>query len=141
MAIPTRLIEQEEFQELLAVEEGDTIPIFKLTAFPFNPPLPDGEGWPEHEHPRAPAAVRVMLLPVVEPRLYRDPNKNMFVVFPSFETMEYEDAQDMHPMTGAWCYRLTPYHWDESSSPLKDATYLFRDEWVNPFDADDPETH
>lgn len=137
MAIPTRFIETKEFEELLAVEEGDTIPIYKLTAVPFHPPHP--EGVEPHEEP-VEQSIRVMLLPVVEPRLYRDPHKVTFVVFPSFDTIDYAAAQDMHPVKGAWCYRFTPYHWAEGS-PLVHATYLFKDEPVPAFELGNTETH
>ena len=139
MAIPTRFIEKEEFEELLAVEEGDTIPLYKLTAIPFQPPRPDNT---DGESPLdgGKSAVRVMMLPVIEPRLYRDPNKVMFVVYPSFNTLTYSDAQDMHPIKGAWCYRFTPYGWD-GAEPLADATYLFEDTVVEAYDLADVTTH
>lgn len=137
MAIPTRFIEREEFEELLALEEGDSIATYKLTALPFHPPHPEGEDG--HEEPEE-KSIRVMLLPVIEPRLYRDPHKVTFVVFPSFETIDYAAAQDMHPVKDAWCYRFTPYHWD-GSSPLVHATYLFKEEVVPPFVLGDTDTH
>lgn len=139
MAIPTRFIEAEEFEELLAVEEGDTIPLYKLTAIPFHPPLPDDvEPHPEEDDKRT--AVRVMMLSVVEPRLYRDANKTIFIVYPSFNTLTYEDAQDMHPIKGAWCYRFTPFGWD-GAEPLADATYLFEDTAIEAYDLTNPATH
>ena len=139
MAIPTRFIEAEEWEELLALEEGDVIAIFKLTAIPFQPPLPDGE---EPHTPLADnkTAVRVMKLPVVEPRLYRDPHKNVFIIYPSFNTLTYDDAQDMHPIKGAWCYRFAPSNWD-GNDPLKHATYLFEDVALEAYDPADPATH
>lgn len=139
MAIPTRLIEAEEFERLMEVEDGDTIPVYKLTALQFEPPRPlaDGEAPPE---PTPEQSVRVMLLAVVEPRLYRDPSKNIFVVFPSFETLDYAAAQDLHPIKGAWAYRFAPYHWDKGS-PLAHATYLVREEDVPAFELGNTDTH
>ena len=138
MAIPTRFIEAEEFEELLELEDGDTIPIYKLTAIPFNPPRPIEDGEEEAE-PVPEQSIRVMLLPVVEPRLYKDPHKAVFVVFPSFDNITYEAAQDMHPVKEAWAYRFTPYHWD-GTSPLVHATYLLN-QTAPVFELGNTETH
>lgn len=139
MAIPTRFIEEAEFRELLQVEDDDTIPVYKLTAFQFNPPRPveDGEDAPE---PADEKSVRVMLLAVVEPRLYRDDNGVVFVVFPSFETLDYAAARDLHPDHDAWAYRFAPYYW-RSDSPLSHASYLFKTEEIGAFDREDVLTH
>lgn len=139
MAIPTRFIEQAEYEELIAVEEGDTIPIYKLTAIDFNPPRPVSDDEPAPTEPEK-GSVRVLLLAVVEPRLYRDPNKNVFVVFPSFETLDYAAAEDLHPTKGAWAYRFAPYYWDKAS-PLSHATYLVREEEVPAFELGNTLTH
>ena len=139
MAVPTRWLEAKEFDELMELEEGDTVPIYKLTAIPFNPPRPLDEG--EEEPKKAEEqSIRVMLLAVVEPRIYKDPHKVIFVVFPSFDTLDYDKAQDLHPVKGAWAYRFTPYHWD-GSSPLVHASYLVREEAVPPFVLGNTETH
>jgi hypothetical protein len=137
LAVPTRFIEQPEFEELLRLE-GGTITTYKLTAIPFDPPRP--------EHPagllteKKLSSVRVLMLPVYEPRLYRDPSGVMSVVYPSFEYLTYEAASDIHPIKNEWCYRFTPYNWDEDSE-LGHAEFLFKDEALADYDKSDVLTH
>lgn len=139
MVMPTRFIEKEEFKELIAVEEGNTITIHKLTAIQFQPPLPEGDDWPAVDDYPESLSIRIMLLAVSEPRLYRDERGVTFVVLPSFETLTYEAAQDCLPVKGAYCYRLAPYEWD-NRLPLKDAIYVFSTD-VPAFDLEDVLTH
>jgi len=136
MTVPTRFIEEDEFRELMKIE-GEVIPAFKLVAIPFNPPAP---GKPEPDY-RDYKAIRVLLMNVAEPRLYRDPHGVIFVVLPSFDDLTFEQAQEAHPIKdGVWCYRFTPYSWD-ADSDIYDAAYLFPESELPAFDLDDVLTH
>jgi hypothetical protein len=137
MTIPTRFIEREEFNGLMRLE-GNVFPLFKLVAIPFNPPTPD--------HPNGPVdygnykAIRVLMLNVIEPRLYRDENGIVFVVLPNFDVVTYDIAADAHPIHDAWCYRFSPYNWDDNDH-LGQAVYLFSDDTIPAFNLDDVDTH
>lgn len=127
MAIPTRFIEKDEFDDLMA-QEGNVLPLFKLTALPFNPPTPDG---PAMQHPEL-NYVNVLLVNVAEPCLFRDKEANIgFILMNGYDTdgtFTYENFEDCHTTKGAWAYRLSPSYWDEGDwedHDLSDAVYRF----------------
>jgi hypothetical protein len=109
-------------------QEGDVIPLFSLAAIPFVPPRPDEGAVDMSELP----LVNVLLVNVSEPCLYRDTEAKMgFVLLPGYSpetTFTYEQFQDVHPLKGAWCYRLAPSYWEEGDSDsydLDEAIYRF----------------
>jgi len=119
--------------------EGDLFPgLFKLTAIPFKPPTPSSPAG-EIDYDDYPA-IRIMFMNVSEPRLYRDENNIVFVVLPAFADIDYEMVSDAHPIHDEWCYRLSPYDWDEDSA-LVAAEYIFRDDILADFDISDVMTH
>lgn len=127
MTIPTRIIEQAEFTELMK-QEGDVLPLFKLTALPFDPPRPG----PPEPNKKEPIGVNVLLLNVSEPCIYKDHGAHMaFVLIPGYDSetwFTYQNFQDCHIVKGAWAYRLAPAYWEESdpqSYDLEDAIYRF----------------
>lgn len=137
MAIPTRFIDKEEFDELMKLE-GNVLPLFKLAAIPFAPPTPEHPGGGmDYENYKA---VRILMLNVAEPRLYRDENKIVFVVLPSFDVVTYAIASDAHAIHDAWCYRLTPYNWDNDDH-MAQAAYLFSEGTIPAFNLDNVDTH
>lgn len=129
MTIPTRMLEKDEFDELMK-QEGNVLPLFKLTAIQFNPPTPDG---PSEEF-KEPVGVNVLLLNVNEPCLYRDKDANLgFVLMNGYDpdgTFTYQNFQDCHVIKNAWGYRLAPHYWEESvwEYDLDDAIYRFNHE-------------
>lgn len=133
----TRFIEEQEFHELIAIE-GDTLPLYKLTAIPFKPPTPDGEDMPDYHDYKS--VIRVMLLNVKEPRLYKDKNKVVFLVLPSYDTVTYDVANECHPVKDAWCYRFSTYGWDKSYD-LDAAVYLTSEAALPAFELGDLSTH
>lgn len=135
----TRFIEEEEFKALAALE-GDTIALFKLVAIPFKPPTPDGEDMPDYTNYQNGSTIRVLMLNVSEPRLYKDSNGIVFVVLPGYDVVTYDVANDVHPTKDAWCYRMAPYTWN-AGSDLADAAYLFSEAPLVPYDDADLSTH
>jgi len=133
--IPTRFIEQPEFIELMALE-GSSYPVYKLSAIPFDPPIPGHEDpdWNNY------ATVRILMLNVLEPRLYRDLNNVIFVVLPSFDVVTYDVASDAHPSHGAWCYRFSTYTYGLDDD-MSEATFLFNEKVLPPFDVEEIYTH
>jgi hypothetical protein len=127
LAIPTRFIDDEEFHELMR-QEGDVLPLFKLSALPFNPPRP-GDPYPDPEE----VSVNVLLVNVAEPCLYRDKDMDMaFILMNAYdqdETFTYDNFQDCHIIKRAWAYRLSPAYWQEldphDEYDLDDAVYCF----------------
>lgn len=124
--IPTRFIEKEEFDELMN-QEDDVIPLFLLAAIPFSVPGP-GEEW---ENFSTLPEVHVLLMNAKEPCLYRDPESKMgFVILPSYAPDTYythTQFQEIHPVKGAWGYRLAPSGWEEGDWDwsLNHAIYRF----------------
>lgn len=139
MTIPTRIIERDEFNELMA-QEGDVLPLFKLTAHQFEPPRPDG---PVLHHEEI-IGVNVLLLNVSEPCIFKDQSAGMaFVLMNGYDsdgTFTYENFQDCHIVKGAWFYRLAPAYWEEGDwdYDLSDAIHRFNHgdipEWKEPGD-------
>lgn len=138
MSIPTRFIDKDEFTTLMDLE-GDTIPLFKLAAVPFSPPTPEEPNGPI-DYNKNYQTIRIMMLNVLEPRLYRDDNKVVFIVLPGYEALTYEVASDIHPHHEEWCYRFSPYSWD-GEEHMADATYLFKPDTVPNFELGNVETH
>lgn len=132
MTIPTRLIERDEFNELMA-QEGNVLPLFSLTAIAFDPPTPDGPK-PDYE---VPISMNVLLLNVDEPCLFKDKEANMaFVLMNAYDpehTFTYENFQDCHIIKGAWAYRLAPSYWEEFDTDfdLDEAIYCFNHGEIN----------
>lgn len=126
MTVPTRFVEPDEFHELMR-QEGDVLPLFKLTAVPFEAPTP--------EVPSVDAefvSVNVLLVNVSEPCLYRDRDAKMgFVLMNGYDsdtTFTYENFQDCHIVKNAWYYRLAPAYWEEGDPEefdLDDAIFCF----------------
>lgn len=135
--MPTRFIDREEFTELMHLE-GDSFPLYKLVAIPFGPPTP--EGVPDPPEAKTFPTVRILMLNVAEPRLYRDENGIVFVVLPSFDVVTYDIASDAHPVHGEWCYRFSPYNYD-GKSDISDAAFLFNEAAVPTFELEDFTTH
>lgn len=138
MKTPTRFIDKEEFNSLMELE-NNTIPLFKLAAIPFLPPTPDEPNGPI-DYSKEYKTIRIMMLNVLEPRLYRDENKVVFIVLPSYETVTYEIASAIHPEHDEWGYRFSPYSWD-GEEHMADATYLFKDETIPNFDLSNTATY
>lgn len=139
MTVPSRLIDREEFNELMK-QEGDVLPLFSLTAIPFDPPRPGG---PTADY-EAPIAMNVLLVNVNEPCMFKDKEAGLaFVLMNGYDTegtFTYENFQDCHIVKGAWGYRLAPNYWDEFDTDfdLDDAIYRFNhgeiNEWKEPGD-------
>lgn len=124
MTVPTRFIEKSEFEELMR-QEGNVLPLYKLFALPFWPPVADPP-----MHPQEVIGINVLLLNVREPCLYRDRENNMgFVILNGYdsEALNYANFQDCHVIKGAWCYRLAPAYWEEGDTDydLTEAFYRF----------------
>ena len=124
MTIPTRRIEEPEFNELQKLE-GDTIQLHKLTALSFEPPVPHGQARVVHKR----AAMNILLMNVSDPVIYKDPETKMtFIIMNGYDqdnVFTYENFQDCHITKGAWCYRLAPSYWDEENDDLDIAFYTF----------------
>lgn len=126
MTVPTRIIEEDEYNKLIEQERGDTIIKFYLEDIAFNPPIP-GEEWTPH----TPKRVSVLLLNVIEPFLYKSQDTGeTFVILNGYggeEWFGYEAFQDAHLVKGAWGYRLFPQGWDADdwSDDMDDAYWAF----------------
>ena len=141
-AIPTRFIDKAEFDDLMKLE-GGSLPLYKLVAIPFVPPTPEGmeppEGIIDYDNYKA-STIRVLLLNVTEPRLYKDEQGLVFIVLPSYDIVTHEVASTIFPRTDVWCYRFSPYSWD-SKDDMDLAAYLFPENTVPNFELNNVETH
>lgn len=139
--IPTKRIEESDFRELTKHFGSDPLPIFKVVALKFEPPLPEGEEPPGYASKKP--VMRLIPLNVTEPRIYTNKQGDVHIIYPMYDELTYELLQDMHPVKGAWCYRWSHLYWVEAdhSSNLDEALYFFKPDYIPPFAAYDVTTH
>lgn len=128
MTQPTGMLEQAQFEKLIE-QQGGTLPTYKIVAIEFDP---------DQNLPADPG-IRVMLLNVLTPTLYRDKEGVGFVVLPSTQEMTYEGLAAAHTNKHAWCYRFTEMHY-ASDWDMGRARYYFKD-FEQPFVLEDTTTH
>lgn len=139
--IPTRFIEKEEYERLLSLESGYTM-IHSLDAMDFWPPRPAQElkesVSTEHVH--------LLFLNSVDPCIYwnRAEQSAPFVILPKYDELSYETLQEIHPVKGAWAYRITPHLWDATDWEnhfLGHSDYWFKPTPVGTYNKEDVRTH
>lgn len=123
MAVPTRIIEDEEFSRLMREEQGDIIPLWRLAAIDFMPPRPDQKLLVETT-----AEMNILMLNVTEPVIYKGEDRT-FIIINGYDSslLTWENFQDYHMVKGAWLYRLAPAGWEEEdwNDPFPVAVYRF----------------
>lgn len=124
MAVPTRIIEKPEFEELMRTE-GSTVPLFRLDAVGFQPPRPK-EQWGGEPG----ISINVLMLNVIEPVIYKDGRGDAYIIMSAYDdgnTFTYANFQDCHYVKGAWYYRLAPAVWqaNDDDFELAEAIYCF----------------
>lgn len=142
MAIPTRIIEKDTFEDLLRQEEGDMVIRFQVEAYDFIPPRPDEtyEGNADRMH------IHVLFLNTAEPVIYKDRQANdVLVIMPKYADQTYTDWSECHPNGDAWVYVLAPHGWDAEDwqDELDIAKFYFKDEdeKLPKYELEDVSTH
>lgn len=138
--IPTRFIDKPEYEALLDMENTYVI-IHQLDAMDFLPPKPDvpAQETINSDH------VHILFLNAVEPCIYWDKQQGApLIILPKYNDLSYEVFQEIHPMKGAWAYRLSPHNWDSldwDHHELQYTDYWFKPSDVLPFVLADERTH
>ena len=142
MGIPTRIIEQAEFDRLVAEDGGDTIVRFYLKPVAWLPPCPDhgynGDPWEDK-------ALHIIFLNVLDPVIYIDragDTPQACVIMPiakGVEEYSFAEIAQIHPFGGSkvWAYELGPT-W---SRDLEDTYWWFNHGPIPAYDKDKVETH
>lgn len=141
MTVPTRIIERDTFEALLAQEEGNMIIRFQLEAYEFTPPRPD-EPFDDTNHMIE--HVHILFLNTAEPVIYRDRQANdVLVIMPKYADHTYADWSDVHPNSTAWCYVVAPHGWDarDWQDELDIPEYYFSEEPLPKYDKEKVGTH
>lgn len=140
--IPTRFIEQDEFEGLIQQETGDLLMRYQLEGFAFYPPRPNEPF--QYIDPK-PTHLHVLFLNVATPVLYRDKRDGeLLVILNKYGTYEFDFYSRIHPFgENAWYYSLAPHSWqmDEWDYPLDDSEFYFRDTALPAYNKERIETH
>lgn len=138
--IPTRFIDTKEYERLLSLEESPFTMVHSLDAMDFIPPREDRPDYPSvgSDH------VHVLFLNAAEPCIYRDESQSVVVILPKYDDLSYQTFQEIHPVKGAWAYRLSPHNWiaeDWDNHHLQFTDYWFKPTPVPKFDKENRSTH
>lgn len=127
MEVPTRIIENDEYARLraLELEQHGFFHMLTLDAVTFNPPTEDNKNpktvYTEHVH--------VQVLNVSEPCLHirhDGVSRTPVVLLPKYDEFTHEDLAKIHPTKNAWGYVVAPHGWDIAHDDLDDVVWFFQ---------------
>lgn len=138
--IPTRFIDAKEYEHLLDLEEAPFTMIHSLDAMDFIPPRNGFEGQPtvNSDH------VHLLFLNATEPCIYKDKTQGVLIILPKHDEITYDTLHSIHPLKGAWAYRISPHNWmaeDWDNHHLQYTEYWFKPTLVPKFNKNEGSTH